>query len=100
MIGAVQIACLAEGVAIAEQARLDLALVAETIATGQAASPQVVRNSWRTVDDEHEFARTLGIASPFGEFAASQLRRVCDFGHTRANESKIIEVARLQTPRA
>ena len=82
MIGAVQIACLAEGVAIAEQARLDLALVAGTIATGQAASPQVVQNSSRTVDDGMS-RRTLGMASPFGEFAASQLRQVCDRTHPR-----------------
>jgi 3-hydroxyisobutyrate dehydrogenase len=119
MIGAVQIASLAEGVAIAERARLDLAVVAEAIATGQAASPQVVRNSRRMVDDDHQhnvvftpalrlkdveyalqFARTLGIGSPFGELAASQLRQLCELGHTRANESKIIEVARLQTPAA
>jgi 3-hydroxyisobutyrate dehydrogenase-like beta-hydroxyacid dehydrogenase len=46
------------------------------------------------------FARTLGMGSPFGELAASQLRELCALGHTRVNESKIIEVARLQMPTA
>src|ERR1700683_4715319 len=39
LIGAVQIASIAEGVALAEKAGLDLEVVAEAIATGQAASP-------------------------------------------------------------
>jgi 3-hydroxyisobutyrate dehydrogenase-like beta-hydroxyacid dehydrogenase len=47
LLGAVQIASLAEGVAIAEQAGLDMKLVAEALATGAVASPQVVRHSKR-----------------------------------------------------
>ncbi|MHC2334897.1 NAD(P)-dependent oxidoreductase [Bradyrhizobium sp. USDA 4454] len=50
LIGAVQIASLAEGVAIAEQAGLDMQLVAEALATGAAASPQVIRHSKRMID--------------------------------------------------
>jgi len=119
MIGAVQIASVAEGIAIAEKAGLDLAVVAEAIATGQAASPQVVRNARRMVENDHDrnvvftpvlrlkdveyalqFARSLGIGSPFGALAANQLHQLCDLGHTRANESKIIEVSRIQTPAA
>jgi 3-hydroxyisobutyrate dehydrogenase len=119
MIGAVQIASVAEGLAIAERAGIDLAVVTEAIATGQAASPQVVRNANRMVANDHEqnvvftpvlrlkdvdyalkFARRLGIGTPFGRLASSQLRLLCDLGHTRANESRIIEVARLQTPEA
>lgn len=117
MIGAVQIASLAEGLAVAERAGLDLSLVAQAIATGQAASPQVVRNTRRMVVNDHErnvvftpalrlkdvtyalkFAQRLAIASPFGQLAATQLRQLCDMGHARANESKIIEIARLQKP--
>jgi len=117
MIGAVQIASLAEGVAIAERAGLDLAVVAEAIAVGQAASPQVVRNSRRMIDREHDqnidftpllrlkdveyalkFARTLGIASPFGDLAANQFRRLCELGYTTVDESKVIEVSRQQLP--
>jgi 3-hydroxyisobutyrate dehydrogenase len=117
MIGAVQIASLAEGLALAEKAGLDLDVVAEAIATGQAASPQVVRNSRRMIDDDHEhdvvftpvlrlkdvtyalrLARRLGVGTPFGLQAAREFQRLCELGHTNLNESKIIDVARLQTP--
>jgi 3-hydroxyisobutyrate dehydrogenase len=49
LMGAVQIASLAEGVAMAEQAGLDMDLVAEALATGAVASPQVIRHSKRMV---------------------------------------------------
>src|SRR2546427_2440705 len=49
LMGAVQIASLAEGVAIAERAGLDMNLVAEAMATGAVASPQVIRHSKRMV---------------------------------------------------
>jgi 3-hydroxyisobutyrate dehydrogenase len=47
LMGAIQIAGLAEGLAIAEQAGLDMKLVLEAIETGVAASPQVIRHSKR-----------------------------------------------------
>src|SRR6202000_3184754 len=47
MMGAIQIAGIAEGLAIAEQAGLDSQLVLEAISTGVAASPQVIRHSKR-----------------------------------------------------
>jgi 3-hydroxyisobutyrate dehydrogenase-like beta-hydroxyacid dehydrogenase len=49
LMGAVQIASLAEGVAMAEQAGLDMNLVAEALATGAVASPQVIRHSKRMI---------------------------------------------------
>lgn len=49
MMGAIQIAGLAEGLAIAEQAGLDMALVLDSIAHGVAASPQVLRHAPRMV---------------------------------------------------
>jgi 3-hydroxyisobutyrate dehydrogenase-like beta-hydroxyacid dehydrogenase len=49
LMGAVQIASLAEGIAIAEQAGLDMKLVAEALSTGAVASPQVIRHSKRMV---------------------------------------------------
>jgi 3-hydroxyisobutyrate dehydrogenase len=49
LMGAVQIASLAEGVAIAERAGLDMKLVAESLATGAVASPQVIRHSRRMI---------------------------------------------------
>jgi 3-hydroxyisobutyrate dehydrogenase len=49
LMGAVQIASLAEGVAIAERAGLDMNLVVEALSTGAVASPQVIRHSKRMV---------------------------------------------------
>ena len=49
LMGAVQIASLAEGVAMAEQAGLDMKLVAEALSSGAVASPQVIRHSKRMV---------------------------------------------------
>jgi len=43
LMGAVQVAGAAEGIAMAKRAGLDAALVVEALAKGQAASPQVVR---------------------------------------------------------
>jgi len=47
LMGAIQIAGIAEGLAIAEQAGLDMKLVLEAVETGVAASPQVIRHSQR-----------------------------------------------------
>lgn len=111
--GAIQIAAVAEGMALAERAGLNLHTVAETLATGQAASPQVVRNARRIVAVEHDqniqftprlrlkdvdyalrLARKLGIDARFGALASDAYRQLCDSGHGDSNESKIIEVAR------
>jgi 3-hydroxyisobutyrate dehydrogenase len=47
LMGAIQIASVAEGLAIAEQAGLDMKLVLEAVEAGAAASPQVIRHSRR-----------------------------------------------------
>jgi 3-hydroxyisobutyrate dehydrogenase-like beta-hydroxyacid dehydrogenase len=47
LMGAIQIAGIAEGLAIAERAGLDMKLVLEAVETGVAASPQVIRHSRR-----------------------------------------------------
>jgi 3-hydroxyisobutyrate dehydrogenase len=49
LMGAIQIAGLAEGLAMAEQAGLDMDLVLEAIQSGVAASPQVLRHASRMV---------------------------------------------------
>ena len=49
LIGSVQIASAAEGLALAERAGLDLSQVVDAIASSQAASPQVVRNTQRMI---------------------------------------------------
>jgi 3-hydroxyisobutyrate dehydrogenase len=113
LMGAVQIASAAEGLAIAERAGLDLAAVADAIASSQAASPQVVRNTRRMVAADHDrnivftsalrlkdveyalsFAREIGIGSPFGELAQDIYRQLCKLGYAHVNESKVIDVSR------
>jgi 3-hydroxyisobutyrate dehydrogenase len=113
MIGAVQIASAAEGLAIAERAGLDIAAAADAMATSQAASPQVVRNTRRMVDADHDsnivfssalrlkdvdyglrFARKMGVGSPFGEVAEHVYRQLCELGYANFNESKVIDVFR------
>jgi 3-hydroxyisobutyrate dehydrogenase len=114
--GAIQIASIAEGMALAERAGLNLHAVAETLATGQAASPQVVRTARRIVANDHDqnvlftpqlrlkdveyalrLARKLGIATPLGVAARDASAKLCELGYAHSNESKIIEVARAQS---
>ena len=112
LMGAVQIAGAAEGLALAERAGLDLDQVARAIASGQAASPQVVRNSRRMADGDHDevvfsgrlrrkdaayavaVADELGVGAPFGRTALAGLDRLLAAGLGDRNESSIIEVAR------
>jgi len=117
LIGAVQIAGVAEGLAMAERAGLDPAQVATALALGQAASPQVVRNSQRMVagDDQRNIAFSgrlrhkdtayamtladeLGVAAPFGQVALDGLDELLAQGLGERNESAIIEVARRRRP--
>ena len=114
LLGAVQIASAAEGLALAEAAGLDSRLVADAVATGQAASPQVVRNLRRFVAADHStvnftpalrlkdveyalrLARKLGTSHAFGEVAAQLYRRLCASGYAADNESRIIDLVRKQ----
>lgn len=56
LMGAIHIAGLAEGLAIAEQAGLDMDLVLESIAHGVVASPQVLRHGPRMVARDYSGA--------------------------------------------
>ncbi|HML50528.1 MAG TPA: NAD(P)-dependent oxidoreductase [Propionicimonas sp.] len=118
LIGAVQIAGVAEGLALAERAGLDLAQVEQALATGQAASPQVVRNARRMVAGDHpdpvsfsgrlrrkdaayamSLAEELGAAAPFGEVALDTLDELIASGLGEVNESAVIEIARRRAGR-
>lgn len=113
LMGAVQIAGAAEGLALSERAGLDLQQVASALASSQAASPQVVRNSRRMVDANPDvvfsgrlrrkdtayairLAERLGMGVPFGEVALDGLDALLAAGLGEANESAIIEVARAR----
>jgi 3-hydroxyisobutyrate dehydrogenase len=113
LIGAVQIASLAEGLALAERAGLELATVVDAIAGSQAASPQVVRNARRMLAGDHDrdvvftpalrlkdvdyalrLAGELGLGTPFGAAAADAFRELCATATGDSNESQVIDVAR------
>jgi 3-hydroxyisobutyrate dehydrogenase len=113
LIGAIQIASAAEGLALAERAGLDLKLVADAVATSQAASPQVVRNTRRMVEGDVNrhvtftpvlrlkdvdyalrLADSLGVATPFGAAARDAFARLVALGAGADDESRVIEVAR------
>ncbi len=115
LIGAVQIAGVAEGLALAERAGLDLDQVVAALALGQAASPQVVRNSRRMAASDHgenvvfsgrlrrkdaayamALAAQLGVGAPFGQVALDGLDELLASGLGDANESAIIEIARTR----
>lgn len=113
LIGAVQIAGVAEGLVLAERAGLDLSQVVAALALGQAASPQVVRNSRRMAASDHgenvvfsgrlrrkdaayamALAAQLGVGAPLGKVALDGLDDLLASGLGDVNESAIIEVAR------
>jgi 3-hydroxyisobutyrate dehydrogenase len=113
LIGSVQIASAAEGLALAERAGLDPKLVVDAIATGQAASPQVVRNTRRMIEGEFsrdivftpvlrlkdidyalQLAESLGVATPFGAAAREMFAKLIAQGAGADHEARVIEVAR------
>ena len=113
LIGSVQIASAAEGLALAERAGLDPKLVVQAIATSQAASPQVVRNTQRMIDGDFSrdivftpvlrlkdvdyalrLAKSLGVATPFGDAAREAFARLIALGAPNDHEARVIEVAR------
>jgi 3-hydroxyisobutyrate dehydrogenase len=113
LIGAVQIAAAAEGLALAERAGLDAKLVVDAIATSQAASPQVVRNTRRMIEGEFtrdivftpvlrlkdidyalRLAESLDIETPFGSAAREAFARLIALGAGADHEARVIEVAR------
>lgn len=116
LMGAVQIAAAAELLAIAERAGLDLEQVADAVATSQAASPQVVRNTRRMVATTHHdvvfsgrlrrkdtaygvaLAEGLGVDAAFGRVALARLDELLAAGLGELNESAVVAVARRARP--
>jgi len=115
LMGAVQIAAAAEGLAMAEKSGLDLELVVNAICTGQAASPQVVRNIKRMAAGKHDrdlifsgsmrlkdalygvqLAKNLGASADFGNVAAGCFQELSDKGFGTLNECKVIDILRTK----
>ncbi len=119
LLGAVQIASAAEAMAFGERAGLDPMQLAEALGSGQAASPQVIRNTRRMAENQHAesvhftpqlrlkdveyalalaLARKLGAGAPFGALAARWFGQLAESMPAGINESAIIDVARRQHP--
>jgi len=115
LMGAVQIAAAAEGLAMAEKAGLDLGLVVNAICCGQAASPQVTRNVKRMAVSQHDsnlifsgsmrlkdalygvqLAQNLGASADFGNVAAGSFQELADSGLGNLNECKVIDIMRAK----
>lgn len=113
LMGTVQIAATAEGLLIAEKAGLDMEKVGYALGRGAAASRQVVRNSRRMVDADHEddvtfsgrwrlkdalyglrLAEKLGQDAALGRAAAEAYQKLVDAGLGELSESKVIDVMR------
>ncbi len=113
LMGAVQIAGAAEGMAMAEKAGLDPKQVADAIGRGAAASRQVIRTTKRMADGGHDrditfsgklrlkdvlyalkLADKLGQQTPFGDAARDAFQKLADDGVDELNETKIIDVLR------
>ena len=113
LMGSVQIAGVAEGIAIADKAGLNLETVGYAISKGAAASPQVTRNSERMIAGEHEnnivfsgrwrlkdtiygirLAEKFGQNARLGKIAGELYEMLTDTGYGEQNESKIIDVIR------
>ena len=111
LMGSVQIAGVAEGIAIADKAGLNLETVGYAISKGAAASPQVTRNSERMIAGEHEnnivfsgrwrlkdtiygirLAEKFGQNARLGKIAGEIYEMLIDTGYGEQNESKIIDV--------
>ncbi len=113
LIGAIQIASAAEGLALAERAGLDRATVVQAMSSGQAASPQVVRNLQKMIADDQAGAvhftsalrlkdviyanrlyGELGAPSSLGEAAERLYQTLCASGRAEASESTIVDLFR------
>lgn len=118
LMGSVQIAALAEGLVLAEQAGLKLDKVVYALLKGAAASPQVIRNAQRMLEGRPErnitfsgrlrlkdtrygvdLARRLGFDARFGKVALRRYRELVDSGLGELNESKIIDSIRRKSAR-
>ncbi|WP_322516879.1 NAD(P)-dependent oxidoreductase [Rhodopseudomonas palustris] len=116
LMGAIQIAGIAEGIAMAEQAGLDMALVREAIAGSVVASPQVLRQAPRMIDRDFtnatftaalrhkdaryaiELAKALRLELPLSLAALASYARATDAAPDD-DEAKIVEVVLKPRPR-
>ena len=115
LIGAIQIASIAEGMVIAEKAGLDLEKVNHALGLGQAASLQVMRSVKRIIADDHhkdivfsgklglkdasygvELAHALGVDPKFGQVAVDAFAKLAELGLEEHNETVVIKAVGVE----
>jgi 3-hydroxyisobutyrate dehydrogenase len=113
LMGSIQIAATAEGLLVAENAGLDMNLVAKALSTGAAASQNVIRTSRQMVEAEFDqnilfnaslrlkdsaygvaLANDLGQEVVLGKLALESFQKLVDAGFGGSSESKVIDVLR------
>ena len=114
LVGAIQIASIAEGMVIAEKGGLDMEKVGYALGIGQAAAPQVMRTVGRILADDHdqnilfsgklrlkdasygvELARSLGVEAQFGQTAVDTYARLGDMGIDDDNETNVVKAIKV-----
>ncbi|MFT0876413.1 NAD(P)-dependent oxidoreductase [Rhodopseudomonas sp. G2_2311] len=116
LMGAIQIAGIAEGIAIAEQAGLDMALVREALLGSVVASPQVLRHAPRMIARDFSnatftaalrhkdaayavrLAEALRLELPLSRAAVASYARATDVAPDD-DEGRIVEVISKPHPR-
>jgi len=115
LIGAIQIASIAEGMVVAEKGGLDLEKVAYALGIGQAAAPQVMRSVKRFIADDHhkdivfsgqlrlkdasygvQLAHALGVDPKFGQMAVDAYTRLGQMGLDGHNETAVIKAVGMK----
>jgi len=115
LIGAIQIASIAEGMVIAKEGGLNLEKVTYALGIGQAAAPQVMRSVKRFIADDHDkdivfsgklrlkdasygvdLARTLGVEPDFGQMAVDAYARLGALGLDEQNETAVIKAVGVE----
>ncbi|MFE2955893.1 NAD(P)-dependent oxidoreductase [Nocardia tengchongensis] len=113
LLGSVQIAATAEALRTAELAGLDLAVVADTLSKGGAASPTVIRMCTEMLGGRHdrdiaftaalrlkdtrigvELADAVGTPAALGHTAEQIFERLVAAGHGDLSETKLIDLLR------
>lgn len=119
VLGAIQVAALAEAMFAAEAAGLDLRAAAEGFSTGATGSPHVVRHAKYMALAQHEnpvqfsgrgrikdinygvaFSEKVGAQSVIGKAAASVFGQMIPLGMGDLNDSELIDALRIGHGRA
>lgn len=113
LLGASQVAGLAEALAVLERAGLDLKQAAQALSTGATGSPHVMRHAAFMANDEHEdppaftgrgrlkdsrygvaVARQFGRSAHIGDATVAIFQHMVDIGMSEAADSRVVEAVK------